>query len=66
MSEINTDERMKNLQILKNNIDIVPHIANFFISKYLNDKCNLFSENYAIVFIMHLIKWMTNRKFLNI
>ena len=59
-------EQKRDLSIVANNIDIVPHMANLFILKYLPEKCNVFPEQLATVFMIHLVNWLNTRRFLSL
>lgn len=61
-----TKEAHRNLPIVTNNIDLVPHIANFFILRYLPERCIVFPEERAKAFMRHLVRWMMDRRFVNL
>ena len=48
---------------LNNNIDIIPHISNIFLQRFIPQKCNVFSISHAVGLMRHLIEWLSNRRF---
>ena len=59
-------ENMINLPMLMNNVDLIPHMANFFVLRYLPERCIVFTEARAVSFYRHLVRWMANRRFVNL
>ena len=45
------------------NIEIIPHMSNVFLQKYLPQKCNVIDMKHAKAIMYHLCTWLSNRGF---
>ena len=57
------DKKKSKLFTQKNKADLVPHFANIFLDKFLEEKCNIFPRGHAVKLMEHLCLWMHQRKF---